>query len=324
MVTFLPTLRGIAWLHPEAALTLVCTPVGRDVARGCVPRLDFITVDKRDTQHWLRAGRATLSAVAAGCGKRFDVSLHSYDEPSFSYLLARLLRVPRRIGFDSAIARLQSFLTDTVPMDRSRHVIDINYELVRRLGDCTLVPMRTPLAVEATARDTVAQKLLDAGIRGPFVALHGGAKLGYREWGSSKYLALAERLESRIPAVVIEDGTKRFVAARHRVETSSIGELAALLENAAVFVGNNSGPMHVAAAMGTRCVVIAGPSAHNWGWYWRDVPHTYLQDQALSCAPCESLGAVPGRCLNSSSPKRCLEQVTVDIVEKATWELLDR
>lgn len=321
MVVFLPTLRAVARLYPSAELILLCTSVGREVAHACVPRMEFIVVDKRDTQRWQHMGRALWKARAACRGKQLDLSLHSYDEPSFSYLLAHALRVPRRIGFESAIAKLQFLLTESVPVDRSRHVIDINYELVRHLGGPP-APERTPLIVAEVERQAVARKLSAVGIDGRFVALHGGAKLLYKEWGVANYLALAERLELELPVVVIEDGTRRFSAAQRLVETATVGELAALLGRAALFVGNNSGPMNVAAAMGTRCVVLEGPSPRNWGSFWRDVPYACVRDETLACVPCERLGFVPGRCLNSAYPNGCLKETTVDRVERVVWEVL--
>lgn len=327
MVAFLPTLQGIVQQRPDVEIVLVCTPVGREIAKSCVPDATFVTVDYRAARSWRAIVRILLPALRRCRAHRYVVSLHSYDEPSFAYMLAAAAGVRWRIGFNSGIAKLQFLLTELLPFDPRRNVADINFDLVRRIA-CSraLRPRRVPLRYASSDVDAVARRLRYVGIAPGerFIAIHGGAKLAYKEWGVARYLELGQRLEqkSKRPVVVVEDGTLRFAGAPRVVRTATLGELACLLERSALLICNNSGPMNIAAAMGTPCVVMQGPSPRSWDIFWDDVPHRVLRADHLGCVPCETLASVPGRCLNRDYPMGCMKEISVETVERNAEDLL--
>lgn len=326
MVSFLPTLDGILRNADGRRVVLLCTPLGREVASAALPGLTYITVDYARARH-LRSTVSVLPRIAReisshGC----SISLHSYDEPSIAYLSAAAARVPLRIGFASGIARLQNWLNEQLPFSTQRNVVDLNYDLVRRMAGCSeLSPARVPLRPDPATREAALRSLDAAGVEPgqPFVALHGGAKASYREWGVERFLTLARSIEERmkLPAVMLDDRTSRFASARRLVATPTISELAVVLEHARVFVGNNSGPMHIAACMGTQCVVIQGPTPPCWELDWPDVPVQTLRS-CLTCVPCERLGHVPGHCTNREDPLGCMKAISVADVRRAVEKAL--
>jgi len=87
-----------------------------------------------------------------------------------------------------------------------------------------------------------------------------------------------------------------------------------LLQTAMVSIANNSGPMHLAAAMGTPTVTIQGPTAPQWDVYWKDAAHVKICSNFPSCIPCERFGHVPGRCFNKVYPHGCLKEIDVGLV----------
>jgi heptosyltransferase-3 len=94
----------------------------------------------------------------------------------------------------------------------------------------------------------------------------------------------------------------------------SIPELAELLRGAQLYLGNDSGPMHLAAAVGTKTVAVWG-SSDSRRWRPWAVEHRVVQNP-FECNPC------PGyRCLVAATPL-CIESVTVDQVNSAVGELL--
>lgn len=324
-VTFLPTLGAVAQAPTTRELVMICTPVARAVFETLIPPSNIFDVPY-SAARGRRAAATLFSTLRALRGRRFDLSCHSYDEPSFSYVLAACLRIPRRIGFRSGIARLEFLLTERLPFDASRNVVDLNFDLARRaLGEAP-APRRVPLAYSAADRDTSVQRLIAAGVpsAGRFVVVHPESKLEYRQWDLDRFLALVDRIElgAGAPVVIVTERAPAQSPRRRWITGLSLRQLAALLDMASVFVGNNSGPMHVAAAMGTPCVVIQGPTAPNWEIYFREVPHRIIKMNHLPCIPCERLGSIPGRCTNTTSPKGCLAGIDVPTVEAAVLELL--
>lgn len=325
-VSFLPTLVGIGRALPSAEVTLLCSSVGEQVVAGCLPGLTSAVVDRNRLHDLRRVTPMLWRTLRELAGRRFDLSLHSYDEPSFSYLLAAALRVRRRIGFDSRIAKSQFLLTEKLPLDRTRNVVDLNFDLVRQVtGQIDRTPRRVPLRYGPVERTRVAAQLARCQVQpgAAFVAMHAGAGLGYRNWGGERFRELARRIETGLqrPVVVLSDPQDRSCGWRRRIHTPTVADLACLLDQAWMFVGNNSGPMNVAAAMGTPSVVVQGPSARSWEMFWSEVPHATVKADPMACMPCESLDHVPGRCTNDGMPHGCLRTIPVGKVERAIEEL---
>jgi ADP-heptose:LPS heptosyltransferase len=319
-VTFLPTLQGIVENIKEPRLLVLTTPVGRQVFEGTVPICKFIVLDYHEFRllyrRPLKLYRLAAEVRQFGC----ELALISFDEPSSTYLLTHLAGIKRRVGFKSKIAKLNFLLTEPLPLDLSMNVVEINFQMVRWVtGIKTLLPKRVSIAYGETEKFEVDQSLLAKGISPgtPFVAIHPFAKLHYKEWEISRYLELADLIEKRlsIPVLFISEVNRPEIGEKHRLVSGlSIKALAYLLERAVLFVGNNSGPMHLAAAMGTATVVIQGPSAPQWDVYWQDTAHIKICSSFPTCIPCERIGYVPGRCLNNVYPHGCLKEISVNVV----------
>jgi ADP-heptose:LPS heptosyltransferase len=325
-VSLLPTLRGL-WEHvPEANLTVLCTSAGKEVFNGAVPGLNFMVMDydqvRGATSIWI-----LLLTFLILKRKAFSISCHSYDEPSFSYLLTRALGIPRRIGFSSCIAKAQILTSENIDFDRTRNVVDLNFDLVRQItGKWKLCPQRLPLYYSTVDQRSIDEELARVGIKKgtQFVVIHPGAGQRHKEWGMENYLHVGKFLEDSLGLTVLfvtEDGK---LGSLRSVSGLSIKELACLLEMAVLFIGNNSGPMHMAAAMGTPCMVIQGASPTNWDIFWNDVPHYSIKASHLACVPCERLWFIPGRCLNIEHPQACMKELSAQSVTDRVIELLIR
>ncbi len=324
-VTFLPTLQGLTEAFPRARITVLCNPVGKQIFEDSVRGLSYRTVDNRKIRS-PRGALFQLLDVARGLRRgRFTASLHSYDDPTFSYVLAALLRIRRRVGFRSRAARGQGLQTENLGFDLQRPVVDINFDLVRHISErADARPRRVPIGYRSEDGARVQQCLRDLGVAQPFIAIHPGAKAKYREWGLANYMELAARLRvtAGMPTVFVTERPTRTLP--YPVATNlSVKQLAGLLDLAAAFVGNNSGPMHVASAMGTPSVIIEGPAAPNWEFPWHDVPHRTLRATHLACVPCDEFGKPNlNTCLNVDDPMSCMKGISVASVEDAVLALI--
>jgi ADP-heptose:LPS heptosyltransferase len=143
-----------------------------------------------------------------------------------------------------------------------------------------------------------------------------------KRWPADRFVALGGALQSQGHAVILTGGPgeeplvetiAKAMPGAIAVTGLSIPELAELIRGSSGYIGNDSGPMHLATAVGAPTVAIWGSSSsvrwHPWG-----VDHRVVQN-AFACNPC------PGyRCLVADSPL-CIESVTVGQVQDAAGEL---
>jgi len=157
----------------------------------------------------------------------------------------------------------------------------------------------------------------------PYVVIHPAALMATKRWDAQRFAAIARQLMSRGLTVVLTCGPGEESVAREVgkdltgsivVASPSIPELAELIRGARLYIGNDSGPTHLAAAVGTPTVAVWGSSDSRRWRPWR-VESRVVQNP-FECNPC------PGyRCLVADSPL-CIESVTVEQVAAAVNELL--
>lgn len=327
-VCFLPTLHGIREHQPEAHISVLCTPVGLEVFEKSIRDVHFVSVEASSTLGW--RGLLSLRPVRKElCKYRFSLMLLSYDEPTFSYLLGLSLGIPERIGYSAGIARGEYLLCNKLPFDSSRNVVDINFDLVRNLvGRAELRPKRVPIWYSDRDRNIVLQKLHDCGVSegSKFIAIHPGARLSYKQWGMDNFVGLARATgdQSGLPTVLISQYSETFPDEQRTISGLTVKQLACLLGTATIFVGNNSGPMHVAHSMQTPCVIVEGPTPYGWSTFWPDVPSISIRAREPECVPCEQLGRKIGACLNTVHPDQCMKSIKIERVVQEVLTLLDR
>jgi heptosyltransferase-3 len=324
----LPTVAAIRREYPDSRIDVVCSRSTAVIFEKSVTGIRTITVSYKR----VRSLRGMLSlpwmALKLGLG-RYDYALLSHDEPKFSHLLALAVLARRRIGFDivnRSLARL--LLSEVLPYGTSRNPVDLNFDLARRVtGRPDLPLVRVPLGYDANDAETVERRLQALGVDPsvPFVVLQPFASLPYKEWGLGKFLALARRLtkEFDLPVVIESQKELPLLDWPRRIWGLSIPQLAVLIERAALFIGNNSGPMNMAGAMGTPTLIVEGPWAGTAGVPWTDAPHRGIYAKTLACIPCERLERVHLRCTNRYYPHGCMTELSVDTMFGHAKEMLE-
>jgi ADP-heptose:LPS heptosyltransferase len=159
----------------------------------------------------------------------------------------------------------------------------------------------------------------------PYVVVHPGASVPAREWWPDRASALVDALVAHGWRVAVtgapsEAALTAVVAGRSRPEVADLGgrtdlaALAGVLDGAAVVVAGNTGPAHLAAAVGTPVVSIFAPVVPAVRWRPWGVPVALLGDQRVPCAGCRARV-----CPVAGQP--CLAPVTVDAVLTAVEQL---
>ena len=265
MVT--PFLRALRGCFPAADITLLAKPHARELLEGS-GLVDEVLVAELP---WTRARRKYHPAdydwrvlgelVRTLRGRRFDVAFDARMDIRNNVLLA-LTRATHRVGFRYGGG--DWLLTHAVPVgSNDEHRVDDWLRLLPAAG-CDRPVDRRPL-LKTTREEQVAARELLARHFGdgpePIVALHPGGSYPGKRWPLDRFLALASELAGDgVRVVAFEEASGYGLELREIPSVVllrlRLRELMAVLEQCALLVCNDSGPMHIAAALGVRTVAI--------------------------------------------------------------------
>ena len=190
-----------------------------------------------------------------------------------SSLLAGFSGAGRRIGFDRAWARENGaamFYTERV-IPAGRHVAELNYSLAERAGALRPAKPEYPLRVPAGGAASVRARLHDLGIRGEYVVVGPGGSWRAKCWPAERFgqfcREIAKRFDMSVVVIqgpgeesVAEETVRAAAPARPAILATTIEELMGLLAHARCAVAADSGPLHLAAALGTQVIGLYGPT----------------------------------------------------------------
>jgi len=234
-----------------------------------VPRRELS--DLLRSARWLKAGARLRGLLRELRAERFELSLDAQCNLRSS-LLARASGAPCRVGFASPFSKecAHLLLTHAVsPPPRKQLKVERNLELLRPLG---IEPGKPAACVPVSQR---ARRFAERALREPgaWVALHPGvSEMGdIKRWSPERYGQVAQQLRAAYAVhVLVTWGPGEEVLARRVVRaaggsaqiapaTHSLQELAALYQRCVVVVGSDTGPIHLAAALGVHSVALHGP-----------------------------------------------------------------
>lgn len=246
-----------------------------------------------------------------------------------------------RIGYSiSGRAWMYTHVVERSPDLTPRHSVLNQADLLRPLGIDGCDPVREPMemADDPVVRARVQTRLAEAGIGAddPLVVMHVSAGNPFRRWPAESFAAAAAALVQRDPQlrVILVSGPSDHAAAAAiardaRVVAGAAGarileadydlaELRDLVARSAVYIGGDSGPLHIAATTGTPIVALLGPTLPERSRPWRDPRwFTEMVDAGpLPCRPCDQRHCAPG-------DFRCLTRITAEQVVGAALRALD-
>jgi lipopolysaccharide heptosyltransferase II len=339
-----PAIRALRLRHPEARLTLLTLAANAEFVRGLDVVDDVITLDVRSGSGpvgWLRLHARILRLVSRLRRGRFDRVYDFEFFTRFSAVLSLAVGADETSGFDSPHVNRGGFHRRTVPFNRYWHVAR-NFRALaggengHEVEPDDLVPYAPSAADHGGLRAKLAAAGLPAGR--PFVVLNPNAgELSLeRRWPASSFAELARAIanDDGVPVVLVgapaEAEYVHSIAARvgevrhgHLLDLAgslSVGELCAALADARTVVTNDSGPMHLAAALGTPTIGLFGPET--------PVMYGPLGERASAlwrppvCSPC--INVHENKVLNCVRGfPECLVNLSVQVVldETRAWML---
>ena len=260
----LPAIAALHAARPEAAITLLVHPDVQPLLKE-IPGIAEVWTHAPGPRAWwwLRAWRLARRLRRAG----FDLAIISNPMKEL-HLAVWLAGIPARVGYARKWGRL---LTHRVPDGKAlgqRHEVEYNLELLRAVGMPTAVPAwwlpRRPADEEAVAR-VLAQRGIAAA--DSVLVIHPWSSNPVKEWPLDRYHQVVRQLASQgARRMVVIGGPEERLRARavagwpvvDFVGQLTLPQLAALLRRATLMLSNDSGPVHVAAAVGTPTVTLFG------------------------------------------------------------------
>jgi len=252
---------------------------------------------------------------------RFDVTI-DVQSLTKSAVLAWLSGAKRRIGFGNPGGRELSKWFNNQRVDpKTTHVVDRYLELLRPLGvESPAVRFQVP---EHEADRVAAERIIgELGIGAGFAIVNPGAGWPSKLWPAERYAAVARHLGNarHLPTLVAWAGqAERAMADQIAAGGSMVSiapptalpELAALARRAKLFIGADTGPLHLAAAVGTPCVGLYGP--------WPAARHGPYGPQHIALQKMFFEGSARAR---RTAPAIYMESITAEMVCEACDKIL--
>jgi heptosyltransferase-2 len=300
---------------PESRITLLSRAYAAEVFRRN-PVIDSLVVCSARLRSRLAAARG------ARPGNGFDACF--VLPPSFSAaLLSALSKASRRIGYGGHGREV--FLTDVLPnrLYRAGHLSRSYLRLLEKFTGREEPTLDLPSVIPSDSWQETAASV--AGGRAYFI-LAPGATYGFSKvWPHERYVALAKRISANtglVAAIVGREEEREAAAAMIRsigtegknlAGALSLVDSIAALRGARLVIGNDSGPVHISAALQVPTVAIFGPTSVDW-----TAPRgvsVRIVHEAMECAPC-----FKRRCPHGAA--ECLSRITVDAVYESVMSLI--
>lgn len=330
-----PAIRALRQRFPDAHIAYVVEPPAADVIRSNPNVDDLIVAPRRHLFADIALGRRLRAS-------RYDLAIDFHGGPRAS-LLTWLSGAPVRVGYQVA-GRAWMYTTRVArPRElRPRHAVQNQWDLLAALGlpgpDATAWPVEMPADPAASA--TMAERLTRAGVPSTdrLVVVHVSAGNPFRRWPQQSFGTLVARLAARGGLrIVVTSGPSEREAARRVVDDArgrlapadgdrvvdlgdfALDELRGLLDRASLYIGGDSGPLHVAATSSVPIVGVYGPTLPVRSAPWRDrsLVTESVEVTGLPCRPCDQRVCAPG-------DFRCLTRISADMVLEASDRALAR
>ncbi|MFH0764444.1 MAG: lipopolysaccharide heptosyltransferase II [Candidatus Omnitrophota bacterium] len=321
-----PVIKNLRDAYPKSYIAFLVRPYAREIVQGNPYLDDVIVYDKAGREKGLRGNLKFIRYLRK---KKFDMAIILHPTKR-AHLVAFLAGIPVRVGYDRKWGIL---LTKRIPHTKQsglKHEIDYTLDILRYIGvepeDRTLY-----MPVDTACETRVRGMMGDAGITDTdfCIAINPGASCPSKRWKTMNFARAADSLAKTYNAKILiisseEDrmfaGEVAALMSRPHVNLAGktgIGDVASVLRRVKLFVSNDSGPVHIAVAVGTPVISIFGRSdrglsPERWG-------PSGKRDVALH----KDAGC--GACLahNCRRGFRCLDAITVDDVLAAAAKILE-
>lgn len=325
-----PAWRALRAALPEAEITLIGLPWAKEFARRFhkyvdrwiefpgYPGMLEVDVDRARTEAFLQ------EAQCYG----YDLAIQMHGDGSVSNEFTARLGARLTAGYHRPPQEPTLTFSPPYPdgiKEVLRHIKLMEYLGIRAKGTHLEFPLADNDLAEIARIPDLAPYVAQSVPRRLLIGLHPGARPPARRWPTERFATLADELATRFRAEIVviagngEESLADEIVRRtraHCIDVAgklSLGGLAALLSKLDLFIANDSGPAHLAEAIGTKSIVLFGPADPN-RWAPLDESRNRVIYKRTACSPCPHW--------ECPSDHRCLQSITVSDVLAVAADLL--
>ena len=325
-VVFLPVIQELIRRAGSENIHVLTSPVAADLYRDLLPQRNL----------WVEPTSEILGAwknpaFFLKLWKRWrkiapDAALLPFDQGNVPRMLARLTGTPFRVGARNGLVRTNWCLTEMIEPDLRKSLSRLEWETGRQFARLLgLARNSNPWPERPPRPDFSHLTGRDPEVRDR-ILIHAGASDSVKCWPVENFVELANRLSRHYEVCWTDLGEpeeKHLGPFVNRLPKSCLSEFVRVVAESRMFIGNNSGPMHLASAAGVPTVIFAGPAPKQWDPPWNRGHNAILRSPSLDCQPCATVECGVEICLNREEPGACMNRWPVDRVEKVVhnhWE----
>jgi heptosyltransferase-2 len=324
-----PVIKALRDNYPYAYIAIMVSAYAKDIVNGN-PYLDEVIIYDKEVKHksWFRSMRFSRNLKK----KRFDLAIILHPTNRV-HLVTFFAGIPRRVGYNRKFGFL---LTDRLIHTKQlgeKHELEYNLDLLRYLGieseDRNLF-----MPIKPESEEWVKVLFNQQGIKSTdkLLAIHPGASCPSKIWPFVRFAQVADRLTKIYGfKVLVVAGPKDISLAQNLIKhiqketeainlagVTSVSQLASLLKRCQLFISNDSGPVHIASAVGTPVISIFGRNQQGlspirWGPVGK-------KDKVLH----KEVGCIKCLAHNCQKEFACLKAITVEDVLKVADEILKK
>lgn len=308
-----PVIRNLKGTFPHLQIDFLTEQFAADVLIGNVNLREVLTFNKKED--------STLSIIRKVREKNYDLLIDLFGNPRTA-LITRLSGAKRRVGFPFR-GRAYAYTDHVKPRGGEVHNVDFNLDVLRHFG-IPIVATMPDFPISNNHREFTAGWLTEKGIAGKrFIGINASGGWYTKKWNPESFAALADRIarqDGLTPLFFWGPGERDDVKAiqammneeNYIIPKTSLKEMGAFLESCSYLVSNDSGPMHIAAALGVPTLGIFGPTnPYLQGPYGEG--QRWVRHELLDCLACNLTECPIGNI--------CMKDLAVDTVYSAFQQL---
>jgi lipopolysaccharide heptosyltransferase II len=288
---------------------------------------EAIEVDKKHLRELSFARRlaANFAVLKKLRKKRYDLVFDLFGNPRTA-IMTLATGAPQRVGFRFR-GRRHAYNIVVEPRGNLVHEVEFNLDALRALG-IPVITKNLAVPLEATAESTAETFYKENNLRGRIiVGLNGSGGWYTKRWPLDRFAALGDKIAEELGAAILliwgpgEYEDARSIAAKMRHKALLIPEsdlilLSSLLRRLTVLVSNDSGPLHIAAAVGTPVAGIYGPTRPDLQGPWGE-GHQIVHLDGLACLGCNGVTC-------RIQTHDCMQRLEVDAVFRSLERCLGK
>ncbi|MCX5656821.1 MAG: lipopolysaccharide heptosyltransferase II [Candidatus Omnitrophica bacterium] len=312
-----PFIRAIRRHYPDAFISCMAVPRCKEILEGN-PNLDELIIFDEEGKHSSLFGKLQLASFLRS--KKFDEAYLLHRSLTRT-LITALAKIPKRIGYETKKRKL--FLTHNIElpgdlMHRAEYFLNIARQAGIAVDECGY-DFSIPKEDEEYTDNFLKIEGVPAGT--PFVVLNPGANWLLKRWPPENYAKLGDFISEKFRYKVIITGAQKDLKLAQDISAFmknpsviacgkiTLKQLGVLFKRARLVVTNDTGPLHIAIAVGARVISLFGPTSSRITGPYGPGKYSVLQKDIGCIVPCYHIKCKDNRCMKAIIPDEVIKEM---------------